>query len=31
MDACTKESEIYLIKYKSEVPAMFRRYKALKE
>jgi hypothetical protein len=31
LDACTKESEIYLIKYKSEVPAMFRRYKALKE
>lgn len=31
LDACTKESEVFLIKYKSEVPAMFRRYKALKE
>jgi hypothetical protein len=31
LDACTKESEVFLIKYKSEVPAMFRRYKASKE
>ena len=31
MDASTKESEVYSIKYKSEVPACFRRYKALKE
>ena len=31
VDACTKESEVFLIKYKSEVPAMFRRYKASKE
>ena len=30
-DAFSKESEIYLIKYKSEMPAMYRRYKALKE
>jgi len=30
-DACTKESEVYFIKYKEEVPAMFRLYKALKE
>jgi hypothetical protein len=27
IDACTKKSEVYLLKYKSEVPAMFRRYK----
>ena len=31
LDAFSKESEIYLIKYKSEMPAMYRRYKALKE
>jgi transposase InsO family protein len=31
LDACTKESEVFLIKYKSEVPAMFRQYKASKE
>jgi hypothetical protein len=31
LDACTKESEVFLIKYKSKVPAMFRCYKALKE
>jgi transposase InsO family protein len=31
LDACTKESEVSLVKYKSEVPAMFRRYKASKE
>jgi hypothetical protein len=31
LDACTKESEIFLIKYKSKAPAMFHRYIALKE
>ena len=31
MDACTKESKVYLIKYKSEVLVMFCYYKALKE
>jgi Reverse transcriptase (RNA-dependent DNA polymerase)/GAG-pre-integrase domain len=31
LDAATKESEIFNIKYKSEVPAMYRRYKAMKE
>ena len=31
LDAFSKESEIYLIKYKSEMPAMYRWYKALKE
>ena len=31
MDACIKESKIYLIKYKSKVFAMFHYYKALKE
>jgi hypothetical protein len=31
LDAFSKESEVYLIKYKSEMPAMYRRYKALKE
>ena len=31
MDACTKESELYCLKYRSEVPSMFRQYKALKE
>jgi hypothetical protein len=31
LNAFSKESEIYLIKYKSEMPAMYRRYKALKE
>src|SRR5271168_3871887 len=30
-NAFSKESEIYLIKYKSEMPAMYYRYKALKE
>jgi hypothetical protein len=30
-DACTKESELYCLKYRSEVPGMFRQYKALKE
>jgi hypothetical protein len=31
LNAFSKESEIYLIKYKSEMPAMYCRYKALKE
>ena len=31
LNAFSKESEIYLIKYKSEMPAMYRQYKALKE
>src|SRR6266536_3267558 len=31
LDTATKESEIYCIKYKSEVPSMFARYKSLKE
>ena len=31
LDAATKESEIYCIKYKSEVPSIFARYKSLKE
>lgn len=31
LDAYSKESEVYCIKYKSEVPSMFRRYKATKE
>ena len=31
LDAYTKESKVFLIKYKSEVPTMFRCYKALKE
>ena len=31
LDAATKESEIYCIKYKSEVPSMFARYKSSKE
>ena len=30
-DACTKESELYCLKYRSEVPGVFRQYKALKE
>ena len=31
LNAFSKESEIYLIKYKSEMPTMYHRYKALKE
>jgi hypothetical protein len=31
LDAVTKESEVYFMKYKSEVPTCFRQYKAHKE
>ena len=31
LDTTTKESKIYYIKYKSEVPLMFAYYKLLKE
>jgi hypothetical protein len=31
LDAATKESEVYFMKYKSEVPTYFRQYKAHKE
>jgi hypothetical protein len=31
LNAFSKESEIYLIKYKSEMPIMYHQYKALKE
>ena len=30
-DACTKESEVFIIKYKLEVLYCYRRYKAIKE